>query len=118
MKTRSMTLAVLFGRSAVSSAALAGDQMKETTSSPQATSDKDARMAMWTKSKDELEEALGTGKDKAFYRQVLENMGYAITSVNADDPDYLEYEIVKGGESYEVQIDFDNGLADAAGATQ
>jgi hypothetical protein len=34
-------------------------------------------------------------------------MGYKITSVNADKPDYVEYEIVKGNDTYEVQIDFD-----------
>jgi hypothetical protein len=34
-------------------------------------------------------------------------MGWKITSVNYDKPDYVEYEIVKGNDSYEVQIDFD-----------
>ena len=34
-------------------------------------------------------------------------MGWKITSVNHDKPDYVEYEIVKGDQSYEVQIDFD-----------
>jgi hypothetical protein len=34
-------------------------------------------------------------------------MGYKVTSVNADKPDYVEYEIVKADDTYEVQIDFD-----------
>ena len=34
-------------------------------------------------------------------------MGWKVTSVNYDKPDYVEYEVVKGDESYEVQIDFD-----------
>ncbi|HEV8719094.1 MAG TPA: hypothetical protein VGW77_00465 [Candidatus Binatia bacterium] len=34
-------------------------------------------------------------------------MGWQITSVNYDKPDYLEYEIVKGDQSFEVQIDVD-----------
>ena len=34
-------------------------------------------------------------------------MGWKITSVNYDKPDYAEYEIVKGDQTYEVQIDFD-----------
>jgi hypothetical protein len=34
-------------------------------------------------------------------------LGWQITSVNYDKPDYVEYEIVKGGNSYEVQIDFE-----------
>lgn len=54
-----------------------------------------------------LERALKTGEEKAFYRRELEKMGWMITSVNYDKPDYVEYEIVKGDDSYEVQIDFD-----------
>jgi hypothetical protein len=34
-------------------------------------------------------------------------MGWKITSVNYDKPDYAEYEIVKGDQTYEVQIDLD-----------
>lgn len=34
-------------------------------------------------------------------------MGWKITSVNYDKPDYVEYEIVKNDTSYEVQIDVD-----------
>jgi hypothetical protein len=44
-------------------------------------------------------------------------MGYAITSINADESDYLEYEVIKNGESYEVQVDFDNGVADEIDVT-
>ena len=58
-------------------------------------------------SEDKLEQALKTGEEKAFYRRELEKMGWKITSVNYDKPDYVEYEIVKGDDSYEVQIDFD-----------
>jgi uncharacterized protein YmfQ (DUF2313 family) len=56
---------------------------------------------------DKLETALKTGEEKAFYRRELEKMGWKITSVNYDKPDYVEYEIVKGDQSYEVQIDLD-----------
>lgn len=34
-------------------------------------------------------------------------MGWKVTSVNSDKPDYAEWEIVKGDQSYEVQLDFD-----------
>ena len=57
--------------------------------------------------KEKLEQALKTGEEKDFYRRELEKMGWQITSVNYDKPDYLEYEIVKGKSSYEVQVDFD-----------
>ena len=34
-------------------------------------------------------------------------MGWTITAVNKDKPDYAEWEIVKGDQSYEVQLNFD-----------
>jgi HSP20 family molecular chaperone IbpA len=67
------------------------------------------RMRAWTTEKDQLEKAMKLGEGKAFYRQALEKMGYRITAVNYDKPDYLEYEVVKGDDSFEVQIDFDGG---------
>jgi hypothetical protein len=69
-------------------------------------SDRD-RMKAAKGDKEKLEQALKTGEEKAFYRRELEKMGWQITSVNYDKPDYLEYEIVKGDQSYEVQMDFD-----------
>jgi uncharacterized protein YmfQ (DUF2313 family) len=57
--------------------------------------------------KERLEQALKTGEEKEFYRRELEKAGFMITSVNYEKPDYVEYEIVKGKNSYEVQIDFD-----------
>lgn len=73
--------------------------------------DKTAMTQAWTVDKDALEKALGTGHDKAFYRTVLEKAGYWITAVNKDTADRLEYEIVKGDKSYEVQVDFDKGTS-------
>jgi len=69
-------------------------------------SDRDHR-ADWGKGKETLERSLKTGENKAFYRKELEKQGYKITSVNYDKADYVEYEVVKGDQSYEVQIDFD-----------
>ena len=63
---------------------------------------------------DKLERALKTGEEKAFYRRELEKMGWMISSVNYDKPDYLEYEIVKGDDSYEVQIYFDKNSRKAS----
>jgi len=57
--------------------------------------------------KQKLEQALKTGEEKNFYRRQLEKMGWKVTSVNYDKPDYVEYEIVKSDTSYEVQIDID-----------
>lgn len=69
-------------------------------------SDRDRRSA-WEKGRTELQQALRTGEERGFYKNQLEKLGYKVTSVNYDRPDYVEYEIVKGDQTYEIQIDFD-----------
>ncbi len=73
-------------------------------------SDRD-RTADWTKDKEAVEKALKTGEGKDFYRKELEKIGFTITAVNYDKPDYVEWEVVKGDKSYEVQIDMAAGKA-------
>jgi len=68
------------------------------------------RMKNWTGEKERLEKALAAGKDKNWYAGELKKLGYQVTSVNDREKDYVEYEIVKGSETYEVQIDFDNTI--------
>lgn len=46
-------------------------------------------------------------KTRGFYWDQLTDMGYAITAVNYDEPEYVEYEVVKGNRTYEVQIRMD-----------
>jgi uncharacterized protein YmfQ (DUF2313 family) len=82
------------------------DYPKKTIANPTRYSDRD-RIKSSKDEEDKLEKALKTGEDKAFYRKELEKMGWKITSVNYDKADYVEYEIVKGDQSYEVQIDLD-----------
>jgi len=79
----------------------------QTTRNPERYSERDRRKS-WGDEKDRLEKALKTGEEKSFYRRELEKLGYRVTAVNYDKPDYVEYEIVKGHETYEVQIDIDN----------
>jgi uncharacterized protein YmfQ (DUF2313 family) len=102
-----MTIAIggiLLSVPATLPSAVAGDA--KTTSNPSMYSDRDRTKASKDE-KEKLEQTLKTGEEKSFYRRELEKMGWQITSVNYDKPDYLEYEIVKGKSSYEVQIDFD-----------
>jgi len=70
-----------------------------------------ARMKTWSNEKDRLEKTLALGHEKGYYGDQLKAMGYQVTSTNDNDRDYVEYEIVKGADSYEVQIDFTNGKA-------
>ena len=79
---------------------------KGTTKNPERFSDRD-RMKTAKTTEDKLEQTLKTGEEKAFYRRELEKLGWKITATNYDKPDYVEYEIVKGQDSHEVQIDFD-----------
>jgi len=62
----------------------------------------------WTDQKEKLEKRLALGNNLAFYTSELKAMGYQITSTNDKDKNYAEYEIVKGRDSYEVQIDLDD----------
>ena len=106
MKTRYALLSIVVAGMAVTvpiSASLAAERVRDDGSR---YSDRD-RVKDSKNEEDKLERALKTGETKQFYRSELEKMGWMITSVNYDKPDYLEYEIVKGDDSYEVQIDFD-----------
>lgn len=62
----------------------------------------------WTDQKEKLEKGLAPGKDLAFYTSELKKMGYQITSTNDREKNYAEFEIVKGRDTYEVQIDLDD----------
>jgi ribosomal protein S6 len=63
--------------------------------------------------KEQLTLKLNGAQNRADYAKVLESNGYRISAINDDKPDYLEYEVVKGDHSYEVQLDFDNASAKA-----
>jgi uncharacterized protein YmfQ (DUF2313 family) len=89
-----------------------GESPKGTTANPDRYSDRDRRKA-YDSEEEKLEKTLKTGENKEYYRRELEKMGYKVTSVNADRPDYVEYEIVKGTDTYEVQIDFDKNSGKA-----
>lgn len=65
------------------------------------------RMKPWSDDKESLAQALKVGASKADYMKIIADNGYTITAINKDKPDYVEYEVVKGSHSYEVQIDFD-----------
>lgn len=65
-------------------------------------------MAEWNRGQAELQKQLVPGMAPETYKQKLEQLGYKITSTNYNNPDYLEYEVVKGDQSWEVQIDVDD----------
>ena len=71
--------------------------------------------AVWNEGEAELQKRLRPGMNAESYRNKLEQMGYTITSTNYDTPDYIEYEVVKGDQTWEVQIEVDD---DSHKATQ
>ncbi len=108
MKSRTVFLSLIISGMTMTipvTATIAADSAQR-VDRPNRYSDRD-RMRTGKDSEDKLEQALKTGETKDFYRKELGKLGWQITSVNYDKPDYVEYEIVKGDDSYEVQIDFD-----------
>lgn len=65
------------------------------------------RIKPWSGDKESLAQALKVGASKPDYMKIIADHGYTITAINQDKPAYVEYEVVKGSDSYEVQIDLD-----------
>jgi len=110
-KATKVEVAMNIWRADATKAALRGDEFK-----PATTADFSDRMYMkgWSDEKKALEVALGTGHDKGYYAKKLGDLGYAVTATNDREADHLEYEIVKGQRTYEVQIDFDKAMQKAS----
>ncbi len=111
MKMPTLALIALLGSTIAPTAAFATDSVKPDLVQKPLAEDRQAHEAQLRHTRAQLAQELGTGKDRAHYRQTLENLGYHITSVNRDDPVYLEYEVIKAGDSYEVQVDFKDGVS-------
>jgi hypothetical protein len=113
MELRYLCMAILAGNLALPAYASAAETVSgDVGRGTPAYSDR-GQMKGWTDEKDRLEKALRTGEGKDYYRQELGKLGYRITAVNNNDRDYLEYEIVKGSNTYEVQIDLDKATGTA-----
>jgi hypothetical protein len=113
MELRYLCMAILAGNLALPAYASAADTVSEDVGRDTIPySDRD-QMKRWTDEKDRLEKRLRVGEGKDYYRQELNKLGYRITAVNKNERDYLEYEIVKGPNTYEVQIDLDKSTGKA-----
>jgi hypothetical protein len=62
-----------------------------------------------------LEGILPAGEGPDWYWTRMENAGYEVTSINYERDDYVEYEVVKGEDSYEVQLELDSESGKVAG---
>jgi len=106
-KTLSFSIAAIGALLTSTVASAADDKATRTDAPPAATYSDRAQMKAWSSGKEQLERELGVGQNKAFYVKALSDRGFHITSINTDKPTALEYEVVKGKETYEVQVDFD-----------
>src|SRR5215813_6678168 len=66
-----------------------------------------SNMDPWKEGQAQLEKNLPPGQSADSYRTKLDALGYRVTAINYNKPDYLEYEVVKGDQTWEVQIDVD-----------
>ncbi|MEZ5651749.1 MAG: hypothetical protein R3E87_14525 [Burkholderiaceae bacterium] len=73
-----------------------------------------AHMGRYTDAKEQLAEQLRAVNTRDGYRAAIENAGYMITAINEQSDDEIEYEVVKGDTSYEVQLDFNDGTSKAS----
>jgi hypothetical protein len=96
--------AKLFGISSLSGAILLASSL-----TVGAASDNDR----WNMGQAELQKQLAPGMSAADYRKKIEGLGYQVTSTNYNNADYLEYELVKGDNTWEVQIDVDDATKKA-----
>lgn len=108
LNTNKLALAALVGSLALTPAAFAAGTAADAPQKRAVTAEKAGeRGKLSADEKARLEQALGTGQDRNYYRPALEKMGYTVTSVNDSDANHLEMEVVKGDYSYEVKVDFD-----------
>lgn len=61
----------------------------------------------WSKEKAALADAMPVGKKFEDYQQILKAKGYQITSINDKNDKKVEFEIVKGDHSFEVNLERD-----------
>jgi len=61
----------------------------------------------WRNDKSMIEKSLAAGMTSGQLRSALTGLGYTVTAVNDSEKDYVEYEVVKGHNTYEIQVDMD-----------
>ena len=111
MKIRLLALSAILGSTLAVGGVSAADNETRVLVQQKREGDRLSHVMKLRETRVRLAEQLGTGKERAHYRNTLEKLGYHITAVNSDAPEYLELEIVKDGESYEVQVDFKDGVS-------
>ena len=88
--------------------------VQPTASTTPARSARRDRDAAFNQEKAQLGKLLQGANEREEYIKVLQNNGYRIASSHTSGPNYLEYEVVRGRQSFEVQLDFEPGAHKAS----
>jgi len=75
---------------------------------PAIASARSASSERWHQGQADLQKNLPPGQPADVYRKKIEELGYKITSTNDKKPDYQEYELVKGDQTWKVKINVDD----------
>ena len=113
---KGIALTVQFEEDSGKSTAVDASPLWWASSATQAALD-DADMSAWQREQAKLQRKLKPGQHRRFYANALRGMGYQLTSVNYQEFTYLEYEVVKGDQTFEIQIDIDRDSEEATNVT-
>jgi hypothetical protein len=109
-KATKIAVAANMWRAGATRQAMQGKKVAAPATSDARSSDRDREVG-WKRDEKTLQLALEAGQDRDSYRKDLERMGYRITAINYDGSDYVEWEIVKGDQTYEIQMHMADGKA-------
>ena len=115
MKANLLTLAIL--SLGVTGQVATAQTPPPATTAPAPMVDKDTRMKAYNDERATLERQLAVGQNRAAYRAALEKAGYWITAINREADGAIEYEVVKGDNSYEVQVEMKDGMGSKVSVT-
>ena len=115
MKLKHTLIALASSTLLFTGAAQAADATATTAAHPAKMTDRMmAKSGNMKADREQLQQKLRAGKTREDYQKILKDNGYRISAINEDKKDYLEYEVVKAGFSYEVQIDFKDNATQAS----
>lgn len=113
MKAKTLSIAIAASMFSVLGTPAMADSQEAKKVLNESWSDR-ARMSDYKNEKERLEKMLSAAGARSDYATILQKAGYRITSINEDNAEELEYEIVKGDQSYEVQLEFDESAGQAS----
>ena len=108
MKLKSTLVALVSTALLATGAAHAADLTPKTAAPSSRITDRQmVKSGSMKADREQVQQKVRAGKNRADYAKIRKDNGYRISAINEDKNGHLEYEVVKAGGSYEVQIDLD-----------